>query len=188
MPRKCIPRTCLKCGADFLTTVSNVNAGYGKYCGIPCQRAARPRRSPEERFWEKVRKTNGCWLWTGAADKFGYGSFMPDTQAKVLLKAPRYSWELHHGPVPEGHFVCHHCDNPACVRPDHLFIGTPADNSRDMATKERSGKKSLTARDVRTMRALRKKGLTVEAIGRRFGVGPSAASSAIRGRTWKHVQ
>ena len=89
----------------------------------------------EIRFWRFVEKTEGCWLWTGAKTGGGYGYIR--RSGKEKMSAHRASWEMHNGPVPEGLWVLHRCDTPACVRPDHLFVGTRADNMRDAHEKGR---------------------------------------------------
>ena len=92
---------------------------------------------PEVRFWAKVQKGNNpddCWNWTGGITGAGYGAMMIDYKN---VSAHRFSYELHFGPIPEGMFICHKCDNPSCSNPDHLFLGTPQDNVDDMISKDR---------------------------------------------------
>jgi hypothetical protein len=90
--------------------------------------------SMTERFWAYVQKTASCWVWTGTQSDNGYGRIWGKGRH---IKAHRFSWELHNGPIPEGMHVCHKCDTPACVNPEHLFLGTASDNMRDMVAKGR---------------------------------------------------
>jgi hypothetical protein len=97
-----------------------------------------PLRGVEERFWAKVCKwPGGCWEWKGQIGHGGYGRLFAGGRSRESKPAHRVSWELHYGPIPPDLFVCHHCDNPKCVRPSHLFIGTAADNVHDSMAKGR---------------------------------------------------
>lgn len=91
---------------------------------------ATKRRNPVSRFWAKVSKTDGCWLWTGGRSNDGYGNF--DNK-----RPHRFSYELAFGPIPPKLNICHHCDTPLCVRPEHLFVGTQKDNIQDALAKNR---------------------------------------------------
>ena len=156
-----------------------------------------------ERFWSKVHKTDGCWLWTGGTHPFGYGqlnNWKCRYPGGPILLAHRLSYEWAYGPIPDGVCVLHHCDNPACVRPDHLFLGTKQDNSQDMAHKNRvrgggpygenNHKARLTDDQVREIRALYQKGsreFGSTALARRYGVSQGAIWQILVGNNWKHV-
>lgn len=98
----------------------------------------KPKRAAalEEKFWARVNKSNGCWLWTGTVQVRGYGAFFI-SKARGYVKAHRFSYELNVGPIPDGMLVCHRCDVRNCVRPDHLFLGDNAINMADMTAKRR---------------------------------------------------
>jgi hypothetical protein len=149
----------------------------------------------QERFWPKVRKTNGCWEWVGARwqgkfKELRYGKFSVDGRPRP---AHRISWELNRGPIPEGMLVLHRCDNQGCVRPDHLYLGTHADNTRDaiernrMCHGERIWTHKLTAKDVPLIRAMAAAGVSAEKIGPHFGVVGRTVRYILEGRSWKHV-
>ena len=126
------------CGADLCETLTTRT--YCQKHETRMQRhgnlvGERPHGDAVSRFWARVQKSDGCWLWEGARSDVNYGLHWTDE--KRLEGAHRFSYRLHHGDIPSGLMVCHHCDNPPCVNPEHLFMGTVLDNMRDMIRKGR---------------------------------------------------
>ncbi len=192
---------CEHCNTPFTRTPSEIARGRTRFCSRQC--STTHRTIPIEiRFWNFVRKTNTCWEWTGCQDRKGYGQINNGTRA---ILAHRLSWILHFGSDPGVLFVCHHCDNPKCVRPDHLFLGTAADNSQDAARKGRitngrfthperipRGEKhhatKLTADAVRAIRQALAAGTNRKSIAATFGISMGTLLDIQCGRTWKHIQ
>lgn len=108
-------------------------------CSLPDREMVKMTKymSIEDRFYQKVQKTESCWLWKGALTSRGYGSLGDGAGKKI--SAHRYSYILHRGEIPEGLIVCHTCDVRECVNPDHLWVGTYKDNVNDMFAKNRQG-------------------------------------------------
>lgn len=145
------------------------------------------------RFWSKVEKTDGCWWWRGALTGpvgYRYGAIRGEgAQAASVLGAHRVSYALDRGYMPPSYMdVCHRCDAPACVNPEHLFLGTRAENLADMASKGRAAKWSLLSADrVRAIRTARAQGALLKDIAARFGVAVPTVHNVITRRTWAHV-
>jgi HNH endonuclease len=144
----------------------------------------RTRKPLASRFWPKVHKTETCWLWTGGTTKDGYG-ILADEDG-TLIYAHRAAWKLTHGD-PGDQDVLHRCDNPPCVNPDDLFLGSAKDNGQDMA-KKRRGTSTLSPEQVREVRALSKSGVSMYAIADRFGLSQAAIWYVVRRKTYTHVE
>jgi hypothetical protein len=123
------PRMCAWCHKPFQASKASQ---VRRYCSTACNYAAK-RDTFSIRFWARVQKTDDCWLWTGST-KHGYGQVNWNGRKFI---AHRAAYILTYGAIPDGLFVCHTCDVPACVRPDHLFLGTHADNMQDKVAKGR---------------------------------------------------
>lgn len=147
-----------------------------------------------DRLWEKVEKRgpDECWPWRGVVSRWGHGRISIARSVSKFTGAHRVAYELAKGPIPAGMFVCHHCDNPPCCNPAHLFVGTPADNSADMAAKRRcrSGEAHpmavLAAQDVREIWAMLGQ-VPVSRIAERYGVNPATIGKIARRERWAHV-
>jgi hypothetical protein len=161
------------------------------------------RKPVEERFLEKVNKDGPlcvhlgtkCWVWMGGTYPEGYGEIKIDGYVRL---AHRVSWEIANGEVPDGLCVLHKCDNPACVRPDHLFLGTKKDNVDDMVNKgrhrnnsagERNANRKLTNTDVIAMRErFSMGGISASALARIHKISPRQARDIVKYRAWKSVK
>jgi hypothetical protein len=142
----------------------------------------------EERFWARVEKTEGgCWPWLSKLSDRGYGLVKVD---KKWVRAHRVAWRLTHGEHPAQLLVCHHCDNPRCCNPAHLFLGTHAANHADMVAKGRrrskSGTVKLTAEQVIAARR-RHPAETYAKLAEEFGVAIETVKNAVRGFSWKSL-
>lgn len=196
-------RHCDYCG--------NYYEGYGKkYCSPKCQNEARAdastevnqrlkaqfRMTDEDKFWSKVNKTESCWLWTGAKSTHGYGHFVYVVKENGKSKrkyrlAHRFSYGLHNGEFDEKLHVCHRCDNPSCVNPNHLFLGTRKVNMKDASDKGRfptslkHHNAKLSDKDVIEIKRLRaEQGLLYREIAEKFGVSEGHIGAIIRG-VWR---
>ncbi len=149
------------------------------------------------RFWEKVFRTDGCWWWVAGTNEHGYGLFNRSSTRKALSTlAHRFSWELHYGPIPGDLCVLHDCDNPLCVRPSHLFLGTRTDNAADKVAKGRQrGSKGvkhyrclLTEAQVLEIRERAAAGgIAKAALAREYGIATRTLYSIIAGGHWRHL-
>jgi HNH endonuclease len=174
---------CHKCRKRF-------DEGPGTRVCADC--AVQPRLPLQQRFEAKIRKTARCWIWT-AALMDGYGQI--GNEGRILL-AHRVAWELAYGSIPEGMFVCHDCDNRACVRPEHLFLGTHEDNMADMRAKGRSPKNigvsnpraRLTVGQVREILRRGRAGENRSSLANEFGVGYHTIADILLRRSWRHVE
>lgn len=145
------------------------------------------------RFEAKLDKTGGCWEWMASLAGKGYGQMKLPKQRKQEY-SHRLAYMIYKGPIADGRYVCHTCDNPKCCNPDHLFLGTCADNLHDMALKKRSthGCKNpqakLTEDDVRQIKALLATGIAQAKLAKVFGVQQMAISRIKTGQRWVHVK
>lgn len=186
--------TCERCG---------MRSSFARALCHGCWSAARrsgtlpPRKhdrvSAEDRFWSRVKKSDeidGCWEWTAGRTSQGYGHFQVNG---VIHKTHRYAYEMANGPIPPGLFACHRCDNPPCVRPDHIFLGTNRDNQIDSRDKGRNrpargqaAGSALTEKEVIDIRS-RAPFSMIKDLAAAFGVGPWTISRVIKRQIWKYV-
>lgn len=188
-----VKKSCEFCGVEYQTVRSN--ADRRRYCSYACRDKAW-QAAPSD-FWAKVHigKADECWPCkdtTGVfIDVHGYGhvGFQGRREA-----THRLAWALTNGPIPDGLIVCHHCDNPSCCNPSHLFIGTDKDNAHDRNKKmrhaygERNPNSKLTNVNVRQILDLRAAGKTTYEIAGIFGVSRPVVGLIVNNKAWKHVE
>lgn len=143
-----------------------------------------------DRFNSKFKAGDGCWVWTSYKNNRGYGKF---GVKNGCYYAHRISWQIKNGAIPKGMSVCHRCDNPPCVNPNHLFLGTMQDNLQDAASKGRTSAGShrhnakLTEAKVSEIILLKNQGLKQKDIALQFGVGEATISGVVHRTKWKRI-
>jgi hypothetical protein len=162
----------------------------GPVAGV--KRGPYKRKSMADRFWAKVQKAgdNECWLWTAALWKHGYGVLGKPGKHGGLIAAHRYSYELAYGSIPSGLAVCHACDTPACVNPNHLFAASQIENIRDMHAKGRAQRGETNGHaklDAAAVKSIRESSETNTQLAAKFNVHPATVRDARVGSTWRHL-
>lgn len=180
---------CANCGRNFKYKHRNSST---KYCGPACYHASQKKPMTIDRLFHGTTRTDsGCLNRPWGSTISGYSSFNVDGKTKL---AHRVSYEMHYGPIPDGLVVCHKCDNPFCIEPTHLFVGTHKDNTQDALQKNRlvrgeAAKNSkLTDQDVLTIRARHKAGgITAAALAKEYKVSIALMSFVINRQRWTHL-
>lgn len=177
---------CKNCGSNTRNKV---------YCSVTCRRED---NTLIKRFWRKVDAGEGCWVWNGAMDKAGYGKILKEPgKNQAYFFAHRLSYQIHYGEFNNEFHVCHKCDNPSCVNPEHLFLGTHQDNMDDMVRKGRGKGKALfgeqilwsklTDEKVETIINSYNSGEKVSVLSKRHGVSINNIYSILKGELWSHI-
>lgn len=190
-------KICAACGKPF-TVKHSSNLKRQKTCGIKCGHAL-ITFTPEQRveaFWKKVQKGDGCWIWTGAHDRYGYGLFAIKTGKRDVGTAHRFAWQVVKGEIPAGLHVLHKCDNPGCVNPEHLSLGTHQTNMDEMTARGRRNlftRSKLKVEDVVAIRSEYRIGpgrtnSNVHELAAKYGVKAHTITNIAAGRTFERIK
>jgi len=185
-----------ECGNEIVALLSTVKSGHTKSCG--CYKTERTKKR-----WADYRETvldqyevdaNGCWIWSGSKNQDGYGNVGIKGKSERAHRAAYRKWK---GPIPKGMVVMHTCDNPSCINPDHLQLGTQQENIEDMRVKGRrkgsnvgedNAAAKVTADDVREIRSrYASESVSQQALADEYGITQTVVSQIILRRTWTHV-
>lgn len=183
--RTIVTRTCARCDTSFST---NRDRGT-RFCSASCaHQGPNARTDVYARLWRRIAKGDGCWEWQGSRNPLGYGRIGSGGKYGRIALAHRVAYESTFGPIPDGSCVLHRCDNPPCCRPDHLFLGSMADNTADMrakgrmATGQRLPQTRLTEDDrVQLIRLYGGGSATQSQLAARFGVSATTVHRVIHG-------
>ncbi len=197
-----IEKNCLFCGKIITPLISRIKRGGGKFCSQHCcgkynykNKPCFKKLSAEEYFFKQISTEDhidNCWIWVGHRNKQGYGRLRVKRKDWV---SHRYSWTIYNGDILSGLCILHRCDNPPCCNPDHLFIGTHQDNSKDMVIKKRNrddkGSKhpmhKLNENQVLHIRDSIKNGEKQSKLAIKYNVGPMTISNIKYRKSWKHI-
>jgi len=155
-------------------------------CGVSWRELAR-KKTEEEFFWSRVGRNTeeSCWEWTGGHYKSGYGYFRWEGKSRL---SHRLAWELSVGPIPNGLFVCHTCNNPSCINPRHLFLGSQEENMQHMVQEGRHrGNAKLNEEDILEIRHLYSVGVPVREIAEKFQIHSNSVWRCVTGKAWSRV-
>lgn len=176
---------CKHCNKAFLAYPYSIRNGNGKYCSHSCYSSSLVVPIADK-FWKMVEITPYCWIWKGSRhNKYGKVSGVGFNNG--MEYSHRVSWKIHYGEINDNLSVLHKCDNTLCVNPEHLFLGTQSDNSKDMWTKGRSKISKFSKSDIVTIRTLRKAGVPCKVVASIFGVHRTSITNITSGVTWSHV-
>ena len=183
-----LSKNCIQCGKEYHMSKRRGLKRFQqrRFCGTECSHEYQKGKSPPEynrkerfdKYW-KLNKKNGCWEWQRHLNERGYGYF--NLEKKKSIGAHRASYILNKGEIPDGLFVCHACDNPKCVNPDHLWLGTPLENNRDMFKKGRDKvTKPKLSKEI-VMEIYNDQSLAQVKLAEKYGVSQSTISNIKRG-------
>lgn len=183
---------CLHCGKEFSVAPARKKNGRGSYCSKQCLNIALSQDFPEpaqqmvDRFWSNVTKSEGCWIYGNARSQC-HKVFHRRPIDGGVIGAHVFSFELHHGPLPEGQLVRHTCDVGACIRPEHLIPGSHKQNSQDMVERDRAFLAKLQLKDVIEIRRRYNSGDSISQLAKEYEMSYAGMWQVVHRQTWAMI-